>query len=323
MKLNCTFEDFTFNTGENFYQCIIKDQEALNEEKYEISGQHLPKKYDPDVTFVEFRDCNCPDLPRGLTKIFPNLKVLSICNSKMKGFNRDDLAEYKNLQKFICDKNDVDLLPGDLFEGFENLDYIKFTNNKLGVIEPSLLNGLDKLEYINFKSNPGIHKFAANSQVYERSINTSLRELKWFLSFNFLNSDQKFIRNYALKCPDPNKAIDLLKECANGYEGKMNLLNVRYDIYEERRAKDVEEMKIADEKLTQRVAELESSNAKLSKEIQELEDSRMKLSQQLEEYRKEVDKEKEGNLKLKKNLQGQIDNLVHQFQSIMFDMKSK
>ena len=143
------------------------------------------------------------------------------------------------------------------------------------------------------------------------------------MSFNFLNSDQKFIRNYALKSPDPNKAIDLLKECANGYEVKMNLLDVRYDIYEEKRAKDVEEMKIADEKLTQRVAELESLNAKLSKEIQELEGSRMKLSQQLEEYRMEVDKEKEGNSKLKKNLQSQIDNLVHQFQSIMFDIKSK
>ncbi|CAG9811214.1 unnamed protein product [Chironomus riparius] len=323
MKLTCTYEDFTFNTGEVFYQCIIKDQEALNEEDYEFSGQHLTKKYDPDVTFVEFRDCNCPKVPQGLTKTFPNLKVLSICNSKLKDISKDDMAEYKNLQRFICDQNEVDFLPGDLFEGFKDLNYIKFTNNKLGVIEPNLLSGVHKLQYVNFKSNPSIHKFAANSQVYNRSINTTLWKLRWFLTFNFLSSDQKFIRNYALKCPDPNKAIDLLKECANGYESKMNLLDVRYDVYEERRAKDVAELKAADEKLTQRVAELEASNTKLHQEIEEMEGLRMKLSQQLEEYKKEVEKEKEGNIKLKKSMQSQIDNLVQQFQSIMFNIKSQ
>ena len=325
MKYNCTFEEFKFNTGETFYQCIIKDQEVdfYIYDEDEFCGEHLPKKYDLDVTFIEFRDCDCPNVPRGVTKIFPNLKVLSFCNSKLKSINCDDLVEYRYLQRFICDRNEVSFLPGDLFEGFVNLDYVKFTNNKLGVIEPNLLNNLDKLSYANFKSNPDIHKFAASSFVYERSINTTIQELKWFLSFNFLNTDKIYIRNYALKSKDPNKTIDLLKECANANDSRMNLLDVRYEIYEEKRANDIEEMKMIDEKLTQRVAELEVENAKLSKEIQEVEESRLKLSQQLEEYRKELEKEKEGNIKLKKNLQGQIDNLVQQFQSIMFDMKGK
>ncbi|CAG9811216.1 unnamed protein product [Chironomus riparius] len=322
MKLTCTFEDFIFNNGDKFYQRIIKDQEVPQNSKFEFSGQHLPKKYDPDVTFIEFRDCKCPKVPQGLTKTFPNLKVLSICNSKLKDISKDDMAEYKNLFKFICHKNEVDFLPGDLFEGFEDLTYIKFTSNKLGVIEPNLFDNLYRLEYINFKSNPDIHKFSADA-AYQRSVNAMPGEVKVAVYFNFLNGDIKFIRNYIHKTPDPSGTLNYLKLYANSHKSKLNILELKYELYEASRATDVDEIKNDNEKFKLKLDELESLNDKVNDDVKELEESDVKISQQLEECSKDLQNVKEENSKIKKNLQSQIDDLVRQFQSIMFERKSK
>ncbi|CAG9811217.1 unnamed protein product [Chironomus riparius] len=320
MKLTCTFEDFIFNNGEKFYQCIIKDQEVPQNSKFEFSGQHLPKKYDPDVTFVEFRDCNCPKVPQGLTKAFPNLKVLSICNSKLKDISKDDMAEYKNLHKFICHKNEVDFLPGELFEGFEDLTYIKFTGNKLGEIEPNLLDELYSLDYVNFNGNIHISHFYASNMIYNP--NALLGEIQTKLIQNFLNLEAEKIRAYISNSRDPQKTLTTFRKYSNDRyniadANKVKMLEISANINDEKRAKELEQLKSSKERLMLKVQELKESNAKMVKQIEELENLELKLNNQIEELRKELKNKKQEKEKLQKNLQKQIENLAVQIQTVM------
>lgn len=321
MKLNCTFEEFTFNTGEKFYQCIIKDQEIPQNEDFEFSGYHLFRKYETDVTFVEFRDCNCSKVPQGLTKSFPNLKVLAISNSKLKELSKDDLVEYENLQKFICDRNDVDFLPGDLFEGFENLFYLKFTGNQdLGIIEPNLLDELYNLDYVNFSQNKNISKFYASNLVYNP--NALLGEIQRKLIENFMFLEPEKIRAYIDKSKDPKKTLNKFRKYSNdSYNiddaNKIKILEISSNIHEAKRAEKFELLKRNKGILTTKVQELEESNAKMSEKIKNLDEMELKISHQVEGLRKELEDKKEEKEKLQKNLQKQIDNLAYQIQSVM------
>jgi len=325
MKLNCTFEEFTFNTGEKFYQCIFYNQEIPQNENFEFSGQHLYRKYDTDVTFVEFRDCNCLKVPQGLTKTFPNLQVLGISNSKLKEINKDDLAEYKNLQKFICDRNDVDFLPGDLFEGFENLFYLKFTGNQnLEIIEPNLLDELYNLDYVNFSQNINISKFYASDLVYNP--NALLGEIQRELIENFMLLKPEKIRAYIDKSKDPKKTLPTFRKYSNDscsiYDAnKINILEISSNIHEAERAEKFELLRRNKGILTTKMQELEESNAKMSEKVKHLDELELKISQQVEGLRKELEDKKKEKEKLQKNLQKQIDNLAYQIQSVMSKME--
>jgi len=87
------------------------------------------------VTYVQFMNCSMTRIPKGLTRIFPSMKVLDIYDSKLKIIEKDDLNEYKHLERFHSEKNEHKFLPGDLFEGFKNLLWISFYGSHLNVVE--------------------------------------------------------------------------------------------------------------------------------------------------------------------------------------------
>jgi len=51
--------------------------------------------------------------------------------------------------------NEIEYIPGDLFQNFRNLERIDFSKNKLKVIEPNIFDELEKLKIrlLNFRGN--------------------------------------------------------------------------------------------------------------------------------------------------------------------------
>lgn len=145
-----------------------------------LSGRHQDGYSNKDVAYVCFTNCKITKVPQGLMKIFPKLEILYIESSQLKKITKDDLAEYRNLREFFCTRNEVEFLPGDLFEGFKNLERICFMRNRLKLIEPNILDGLERLKAVSFILNPKYNIcYSTIPLVYS---NASLEEIKEELS---------------------------------------------------------------------------------------------------------------------------------------------
>lgn len=145
--------------------CKIVDQIIPENMELNFIGQHEDGKTNMDVISIKFINCTVTKIPQALTKSFPNLKILWITNSMLKEICKADLVEYKNFEDFCFDNNEIEVLPGDLFEDFKNLKYIKFYDNKLTSIEPNILDGLDMLKLVDFRGNQNYGKIYSSCAV--------------------------------------------------------------------------------------------------------------------------------------------------------------
>lgn len=178
MELKCKFYNCSTIDGK-FYNCFIRDQQIPENQEFKFIGQHEVGKANKDVTYAYFNSCTITKVPQGLTKIFPNLKVLSIFYSKLKKISKNDLVEYKNCKMLYFGCNEIEVLPEGLFEGFRNLEGLGFARNKLKVIAPNILDKLDKLKYANFRENINYDKcFSLNP--YDNP-NATLEDMKFDL----------------------------------------------------------------------------------------------------------------------------------------------
>lgn len=187
-----------FRIDNKLYCCYISQQEVTDDITPKFIDNHQFGRTNRDVLCVMFVDCTITKIPQGLTKTFPNLRILNIQDSKLKHVCREDLAEYKNLEKIFLDENEIEFLPGDLFDGFKNLKVISFRKNKLQVIEPSLLDCLDKLEAVNFRDNTNYDVYY--SMLAGDGSNASLAEIKEQIFEKFFNCSLYFQKNFAFRC---------------------------------------------------------------------------------------------------------------------------
>jgi len=197
MEFTTCFRTFVSVTGDTFYRCIIKNQIIDENSVLKLNGEYEEEKSINHVTYVQFENCIMTRIPKGLTQIFPCMKVLYIANSKIDRIVKDDLIEYKNLERFCSEGNEHEFLPGDLFEGFKNIRWISFFGSKLKVVEPNILDGLDNLQVVNF-----LHTTLLNCSysIYPtHGADSSLDEIKDQLLKTFFASDPQIIRKYMNK----------------------------------------------------------------------------------------------------------------------------
>jgi len=223
MVIQCGFIYAKLNHGDVDYSCFIESKQTPENRDLELAGKHIIKNNNRDVCSVRFYNCTITKIPQGLTNIFPNLTSICLLSSKLKKISKSDLVEYKNIKTFICQDNEIEFLPGDLFEGFENLEHVTFYGNMLKVVEPNILDGLTNLKHVNFKNNLNYNLCYSVHQVYEP--NATLDEIKkdiyekFFARFKILQdlraSERNFKReNVELKAlvEDYKNQVDVLRE---------------------------------------------------------------------------------------------------------------
>ena len=203
MELACTFGDYTMLDRQTYYQVCIEGILIPNDTILTFIGKHEEGRTNNDVTKISFNNCNMDKIPK-LTATFPNLKVLSINNSQLKEVNKKDLNEYKNLEKFFCQNNNINYLSGDLFSDFKNLECISFSHNNLQAVEPNILDGLDKLKLASFDGNPDLKCWYSIYPAHNAK--DTLDDVKSELYKKFFNSDPQTIRNYLNKLQYSSKS---------------------------------------------------------------------------------------------------------------------
>ncbi|CAG9811148.1 unnamed protein product [Chironomus riparius] len=153
MKISCEYKNIRFEDNNTFYGCYIYDHKIPLKANFKITGQHKGSKQHKDILFVYIMDCTVANIPQGFTRHFPNLKALLIESTNLKNINRNDLTEYKNLEKIIFRLNWIEYVPGDLLNDFKNLKYINIVDRNLKLVEPNILDGHDNLSCVHFGIN--------------------------------------------------------------------------------------------------------------------------------------------------------------------------
>jgi len=104
-----------FQTGEEFYSCVFQNGYFAKSQPLNFCCKHPHGVTNDYVYNVQFEFSIMEKIPVGLAEKFPNLKILNIFKSRLKEISKNDLLEYKNLERFFCSGNELEILPGDLF----------------------------------------------------------------------------------------------------------------------------------------------------------------------------------------------------------------
>jgi len=189
------FCEFHSNSKRGFeaYVCEVTEIEKFDTTGTILGffGKHIDGKCNDDVEAFIIREIKLHCFPCGLTKIFPNLKYLSVNSCGLKRINKFDLREYSKLRQLNLNGNRLTILPEDLFKFTQQLETISFYGNQIEFIGLKLLDPLEHLMHANFKMNITIdacYKTIGRGQsldklkriIKQRCQPTNSAELPWF-----------------------------------------------------------------------------------------------------------------------------------------------
>jgi Leucine-rich repeat (LRR) protein len=155
MEVDCRF----YENDTSDYVCYIFVWISRPEtEIVAVKGDHFPGKTNLDVTSARIHDLSNEYVPRGLEKLFPNMKSLVIQNCGMEMICREDFKGLENLEELDLSYNRLTSLPEDLLRGMVKLNKISFVNNRLEAISSELLEPVKgTLESADFRGNTKIN----------------------------------------------------------------------------------------------------------------------------------------------------------------------
>jgi len=191
MNIECEFD-----TGTS-YRCVVFDKEIPENMKLNFIGTHYNGRTHNDVKEILFNNCKFTKVPQNLTRSFPNLNKFANYHSNLKNLAKADLKEYKNFTEFYFINNQIEFLPGDLFEDCRNLEKISFGGNRLILVEPNILDGLTKLKSINLNGDTEYGCFDSN--LIFSGANATLDLIKSGLFVKFFKHKEFVIKNFVRK----------------------------------------------------------------------------------------------------------------------------
>jgi hypothetical protein len=104
-------------------------------------------------------------IPEDLGKLFPILEVLTIYKSNLKKVEKKDFQQLPKLTVINLHLNEIEFLPGDLFEANPELWAIRISSNQISHVSHNLVTPLEKLQYACLDGNKCIGKGYDQSQI--------------------------------------------------------------------------------------------------------------------------------------------------------------
>lgn len=158
VSLECSFAF----TAENLYTCINLNLniEKNNVELKDVKGKHNVSKNDDDVVSIFLLSSGMKRLPRGIFKLFKNLKKYVVqgldtvdeyldSNALIRG----DFQGAKNLSTILLMSVVLDQLRARVFEGADHLLYLTIEACRITSVDKDAFKGLKKLRSLGLKYN--------------------------------------------------------------------------------------------------------------------------------------------------------------------------
>jgi hypothetical protein len=152
-KITCRYQNMNWTYGETVYTCCVLNQSIDSQTTQIFIEDHSDGKSNDDVLAIDFDGCSISKFPRGLTKIFPNLKYLGITSSTLAHISRDCLKEHAKVTHLWLDENQITYLPGDLLVDLKDLEVFVACTSKIELIEPNIFDKAPKLKHVDLEDN--------------------------------------------------------------------------------------------------------------------------------------------------------------------------
>jgi hypothetical protein len=169
--INCEFyTEYNWEDLGDVYGCAVSLADFSDNSTHitGYEGTHFDKKSSVDVKHVAFgwfEKCpeNLQKIPKGISKIFPNLIGLLFEGCPFSTLNDDELDEYPNLQYYSHNHSNMKRIPGNFFKSTPNMKVIDFNYNKIKNVGANLLDHLKNLQHVHFSGNSCIDKYVGSS----------------------------------------------------------------------------------------------------------------------------------------------------------------
>jgi Leucine-rich repeat (LRR) protein len=150
----------------SLYECKVSSDPTITEfltEDVQVTGTHAAGKTNDDVLGFNCNPCEMNYFPRGLHKIFMNLRVIAISNAGLKAINKEDIASFGKLGDLRLGVNNIEVLEQDLFSGNPNLEHLDLAFNQIKFIHSTAFENLNNLKTLGLIGNTCIDQGVFNS----------------------------------------------------------------------------------------------------------------------------------------------------------------
>lgn len=119
-----------------------------------VTGQHQYGKSHADVVCVYSENKNLNCFLKNLEKFFENLDTINFSGENISKLTRSDLQPFGNqLKRLWLGRNNIEVIPTDLFEDTKNLEFVYLTSNPIKHVGRGALSNLQKLHTLFYQNN--------------------------------------------------------------------------------------------------------------------------------------------------------------------------
>jgi len=226
------------------YHCTVNNNpKIITEDSAVISGingTHEISKSNDDVLGFHADHITIQFFPKGLDKIFKNLKAIEITFCELKEIRQSDLKAFPNLVIFILEFNEIEVIEEGLFDFNPNLEHVSFGHeSKIIHIDPNVFDHLTKLSDFYFESVPCVNYNVFDSQ---ENVPEPIKIVKSNCSnAEFLSLDRQIknleIESKILNFENFNTKLETFEKSFNNSKfSKFRPLNYKFEILKSQRS---------------------------------------------------------------------------------------
>lgn len=151
-EINCEFWRDTNNLD---YVCEISSVSINMEDRRNITfgDKHLPGLSNHDVVAINIVYSEFPFIIPEMFLTFPNVRYLTIFNSKLQEIHQADFLNADCLENVLINGNNLKKISSAAFAGASNLRTLNIANNQIQTIDENAFVGLNHLEQLSFQNN--------------------------------------------------------------------------------------------------------------------------------------------------------------------------
>lgn len=151
------------------YSCEVENRLSImspnNTFIKSVKGDHKNGHTNDDVKALCINGKNTSYFPKGLEKLFKNLRRIRIAHGQLKEISQADFQPFPWLIELTLNGNDIRVLENGIFEYNLNLAYINIAENKIVHIGNSVFDHLTKLTKLILTLNNCTKKASINDNM--------------------------------------------------------------------------------------------------------------------------------------------------------------
>lgn len=161
------------------YQCNTQNSlSSLSREDLVIesaTGTHTSLKTNDDVIAFQAFDKGLEFFPRGLDKVFKNLRAIYIHISKIQDFSQADLKPFPKLIFFEISNSEIRFIEDETFDFNPELEVIWLLNNNIFHFDTNVFRNLNKITWLGLTSNVCINSVVNGNLVEAKALIDSIK----------------------------------------------------------------------------------------------------------------------------------------------------